>query len=442
MSLNNDAVQKLTKATGLDEAAIRLLVSTIESESRARGRSRLSVAVGVLALVVGTSVVAGVPSQLARFLVRAGPPGTTEAAPRQIAYSGTLEQQGVAVTNPSMPMRFTLFGQDAGVLHQETTTAAVSNGRFRVELGDTVTIPAAVFSSPFVELEVSVGSPLQPLGRQRILSVPYSLHSDDVLLGSRTITVGAGGDFPSLQTAWAWLQTKVVLGPVTVRILDGLYSLPAGGLALNHPNGSLISVVGNTTTPANVVFNAVDRGFAVTEGHRLALLDGLRLSQPGTNPTTFGIEVLDASLATLGPNLSVNGFENGVYGERNSTINIRGVDVVGRGPAFGTCIGFDTSTHVDIITFSANNCSIGVYASKGSTAFIRAGSVFGAGYAVYAVGGTTVHTGNLSVSGIGTPAFYAAGLSYLFTSTPGSTYLPAMNGQIGASGNLNSAIAN
>ncbi|MBL8912695.1 MAG: hypothetical protein JNM17_18520 [Archangium sp.] len=117
------------------------------------------------------------PRRLAEFVLGAGLPLPGETVPRQIPYRGQLERNGVPVNDSALPMRFRLLAIDGGLLYDEAAVVAVANGAFAVELADGVALDAGVWREPFVELEVSVGSPAVVLGKQRILTVPFAAHS-------------------------------------------------------------------------------------------------------------------------------------------------------------------------------------------------------------------------------------------------------------------------
>lgn len=116
------------------------------------------------------------PSRLIQVVLGAGLPQPGEVVPRQIPYRGYVEQNGVPLTSPGVPMSFRLYGIDGGVLHEEMqSNVVVQQGNFSVELGDGAPIASDAMRQNFLELEVGIGSPPQVLqGRQRILSVPFA----------------------------------------------------------------------------------------------------------------------------------------------------------------------------------------------------------------------------------------------------------------------------
>lgn len=117
----------------------------------------------------------------ARAATSAPLPG--EKVPRQIPYRGTLELNGVGVTDPGVAMQFELCVSEAGTGSaecpwSETQVVSVQAGNFGVALGDSASnpIPARLFAQPKLYLGISVnGQQLQ--GRQRVLAVPYAHYS-------------------------------------------------------------------------------------------------------------------------------------------------------------------------------------------------------------------------------------------------------------------------
>jgi hypothetical protein len=253
------------------------------------------------------------------------------------------------------------------------------------------------------------------------------------IIQDKTINIPA--DFPTLQSAWASLRTKVIRANVTIKIADGTYSLPTGGVVLNHPDGALISIVGNLSAPDMVILNATDVGLTVADGNRLKLIDGVRLTGPGTAPST-GISVSDGAVLTIGPNIKVNSFEISIDAERLANLNIKGADINGIGTNLGFCIYVDTGTHVDVITFALANCGLGLGVYQG-TGLVRAGSISSASGGIWAQEGSYVRTGNITTTGTGTP-FRAATSATMFVGS-GSTGTRSPAATTGATMNFGNA---
>lgn len=151
-----------------------------------RWRTRVLV-LGVLAvtLVAAAAVATDLPN-----------PG--EVVPRQIPYRGYLDQNGVPVTNPSVPMSFELYtcesGSDCRTGWVEGQAISVQEGQFTAALGDVRPIPAHLFAQPSLYLQIAVDGQLL-VGRQRLLTVPYAQHAATSGFPPGAI-IAFGGDTP------------------------------------------------------------------------------------------------------------------------------------------------------------------------------------------------------------------------------------------------------
>lgn len=330
----------------LTEEEVRALLAEM-LEARSRRRRALTVlAVGVL-LGVASSVLAGVPRLVAELVARAGQPGPTEVVPRQIAYSGTLELNNAPVTTPTT-MQVNLLGADGGSIYQQTFSNVPldSKGRFRLELGDTATLDSSIFAGNFVEAELTVAG--QRLSRQRLLSVPYAMHSGDVITRPMTLTVGASGNFARLEDALIWTRTKVIRAPLTLRLQDGDHQIPVG-LDLSHPDGRNLRIIGNTANPSLV---RLTMGSLVLSQGALAQLDGIRLVGPGGTNGLVGINVYYGGVLIFGPNAQVDGFAYPIQVEGHSMAFLQG--------------GPNAAVDGGVVIACSNNGGAGVSSSAGS----------------------------------------------------------------------------
>lgn len=148
------------------------------------------------------------PAAMLKVLIGAGTPNQGEVVPRQIPYRGYIELNGVPFDSSGVSMRFRLRGLDGGLLHEETqNNVVVQQGQFSVEIGDSSPIAPGVLRENFIELEIGVGSPPQPLqGRQRILSVPFA-HSAGTGVPAGTVVAYAGEAIPA---GWLLCDGSVV----------------------------------------------------------------------------------------------------------------------------------------------------------------------------------------------------------------------------------------
>lgn len=101
-------------------------------------------------------------------------------------------------------------------------------------------------------------------------------------------TLAVPGTYSSISLAMDYLQDKEILEGVTVtiQVADGTYSL-TGLTNLNHPNGSRIELIGNTTTPANCVLEFTTGGLMVSDNHSFGKIDGFTIQS--TEWTSHGV---------------------------------------------------------------------------------------------------------------------------------------------------------
>ena len=117
------------------------------------------------------------------------------------------------------------------------------------------------------------------------------------------ITVGPSGQqFTTLVAALNFLANTIITSTVSIQIADGTYSCPG---SIKHPQGAMISITGNTATPANVVIQGSQANFGtcfkLEDGYAIGLIDGVTVQatdgyvspgqwQDGTNGHTPNIQ--------------------------------------------------------------------------------------------------------------------------------------------------------
>jgi len=188
-------------------------------------------------------------------------------------------------------------------------------------------------------------------------------------------TLNVPSRFTTFEAAWMFLQNAVIGQGhlVTIKFGDGTYDFGAKRFVINHPQGSQISIIGNTTTPANVILNFTGpaiafKGYiqdnwafwAISAGHHIGLIDGFTINGPGMAASNaygaVAISAFEASSVTVGPHVMINNAYSGVAAFFNSTIWADGITVRGGGDGniwayAGSTISCHGCTSTDASTF-------------------------------------------------------------------------------------------
>lgn len=94
-----------------------------------------------------------------------------------------------------------------------------------------------------------------------------------------SLTLNVPSVFSSIQAAMTAIAGWYILGHVTIKVADGTYQATSS-VNLNHPFGANISIVGNVTTPDNVVVKGSSPPtfdlFVVSGGQQFGLIQGMR----------------------------------------------------------------------------------------------------------------------------------------------------------------------
>lgn len=147
--------------------------------------------------------------------------------------------------------------------------------------------------------------------------------------GIGTVTLNVPADYGTIQDALDFLANKRIVAGTTVKIqvADGTYTL-VSGIDANHPDGHLINIVGNTTTPDNCVitvsgvptFDAI----TVSDGNILGLLDGFKftLATKATSAENYtAILANDGGQIICGPKIKTNNWYYGIAARNGSFIS-------------------------------------------------------------------------------------------------------------------------
>jgi hypothetical protein len=156
--------------------------------------------------------------------------------------------------------------------------------------------------------------------------------------GNTTLSVSGGGRFATIVPALAFIRNAVINtgATVTISVANGTYTHSAQ-ITIAHPYGSRISIVGDTTTPANVVlnFSSSTNGIVVDKGTTLGNLNGFMFKGTWAGSGSTGLS-LSAIFAYNGSrifcgdvngtvcNIVIDDFYYGLNATKNGTIIAEG----------------------------------------------------------------------------------------------------------------------
>jgi hypothetical protein len=152
----------------------------------------------VSGLVAGVALGVVLTATVAVFARGTGP----DSGNRLIPYSGHLERDGIAVSAARVPMKFVLEG-GSQTWSYGPVEVNVYSGVFSVLIGETLPVPAWVFSEPSVTIAVEVeGMPLA--GKQRIVPLPYAYWAaeSDRFTVANSVHLGNVGNQQGVQIYW------------------------------------------------------------------------------------------------------------------------------------------------------------------------------------------------------------------------------------------------
>ncbi|GAN88050.1 hypothetical protein LU298_11465 [Komagataeibacter intermedius] len=241
-----------------------------------------------------------------------------------------------------------------------------------VTAGDYVCDLTDTFASTAQWHAASTGFAL--IGTER---VPFGDVYDDL-----TLYVGSGHVFSTLQAALTYLEGRSLYADVTVQIADGTYACSQHHF--NHPQGARVSIIGNTSAPANVVFNCdasnrqsfllVDQACAVN------IVDGMTINGSGwvshgvwtADCVGCGVQADAGASVYVGSNVRINKFYYGIRANTGAYVGVSsGVQITEAGDvgvhAFNgghvECPGISVSLTAD----TGNSLGNGIMAELGGT---------------------------------------------------------------------------
>ena len=255
----------------------------------------------------------------------------------------------------------------------------------------------------------------------RTVFLKQEVDKQQIILTSKTITVGSGQDFNTLQEAWDSLIGAIILAQVTIQIDDGTYNQSIITLS-NQPYAQLIRIQGNLGTPANVVFNFTPTG-GVSDGIICEGVVGLQLAgfklqgvisetkrllriDKGSAVICDSASIImqggDAGLSCPGgsvdfQSMTVSGCIVSIFCEFNSTIDARNCNITGVSQAAGNFAiralnnGYIMADDVVISTANA-----GASAGNAGTISCRGASISNCDKSVHATAGQIICAGATS----------------------------------------------
>jgi hypothetical protein len=160
--------------------------------------------------------------------------------------------------------------------------------------------------------------------------LPFAFLADTTLAVPSTLT--------TIPLALAWLSHAVIDSSVTVtiQVANGTYALTTSQLALNHPDGARIRLLGNVATPASCTLTftalpnpptspylAADSGSIYRSvGGATGLVDGFSITKAGAAPV-FGHNAIlasNGSTINVGANVTISGFYGGFAASNGGNI--------------------------------------------------------------------------------------------------------------------------
>lgn len=141
-----------------------------------------------------------------------------------------------------------------------------------------------------------------------------------------TLTVAASGeDYTSIEDALITLSGKVfapgVVATISVKngTYDGASDTGISGIILDHPQGNQIEIMGESETGCVLVFADDEIGFSVLDGYSFGKIS--RMTIKGyLSGGKYGVYAFNGGTITLGGDVTLEGFDRGLYANMNSTV--------------------------------------------------------------------------------------------------------------------------
>ena len=155
-----------------------------------------------------------------------------------------------------------------------------------------------------------------------------------------TLTLNVPSEYATVQAAFDYLAPLTIAAGTTIQIkvADGTLTL-SSGINCNHPQGSQIELVGNTSTPSNCVIRGPNPptfdAITVSDGHILGRLAGFKIDiatkATSSNPYTAVLAENGSSIICDDTTIVVDNWYYGIAARNGASIRCRGAVVSNAG---------------------------------------------------------------------------------------------------------------
>ena len=182
----------------------------------------------------------------------------------------------------------------------------------------------------------------------------------------------------------------------TIKVANCTQQGLAEPLAIDHPQGENIHIIGNTEFPEKCQIDiAGPSGFFVDEGKQLGLMDGFTLNKTGSSNTTAILASKNA-IVTLGKNMLLKGFNSAIKAEKKAMVFANGVSFNSNNYDVEAFIGGIVQAEN---TTSTSNKNFGFYAHRAGRIYAEGAKVQNlAGSGFFALSQSYIDADNSDVS--------------------------------------------
>jgi len=293
--------------------------------------------------------------------------------PLTIAYQARLTNSVGAPVSGTQSIQFSLYDVATGgtALWTETQSVTLVNGELSLSLGETTSLPEAVFAKRLF-LGIKVGSDAEMTPRPKLNSAPYSIKARSPLV--RTVFVPHGGNNSAAGTALVTAMTGLT-AVSAIQLDPGNYDLGSAGLTL--PANVTLSGAGRRQT---ALFSADPLAtINLSSGSIVQDLTAINTGPGagGSNDGAAAIRILDGANEARVLNAEMRSTSAGSVGIRNSlwvgaanSVLIEDSTIVASGG--GSLRGILANTGSASARLRIVDCDVDVFAGNVSTQAIGA----------------------------------------------------------------------